>query len=612
MMTALIPEETIEEIRRSLNIVNVVSEYVVLKRTGRNYVGLCPFHQEKTPSFMVSHEKQIYHCFGCGQGGNVISFLMEIEKTTFPEAVKILAEKAGIRLPEKTLSFAGQEQTKEKDILFKVVKLAAAYYEYVLFNSSAGMQALNYLKSRNIKEETARRFKLGFAPDSWEALLKFMKKRDITEEILLKAGLVTLNSDKNGYYDRFRKRLIFPIADRKGRIVGFGGRVLGASEPKYLNSPQTYIFDKSRLLYGLHLAGNAIRKEGYALVFEGYMDVITAAQAGIKNAVASMGTALSFEQARQLRLLGKDVVISYDPDTAGQVATLRGLKILKKAGCNVKVAELPEGMDPDAYIKNKGPENFKKEIIGASLPLVEYQLKKIKENYNLQKAQDKASFLRDSLEVLSEIEDILERESYTRKIEEELELTGGALRQELKKARRRKIATDNTNNLAEKGKNRSISAGFFIDPGEVAERKLISLVLANPLLLGYLKGKLKGEDFNNSVYGALFSELLYLFENGKHIDIGAFINSKRDNKVQSLLAELYFEEEEEEELQKKIVEDCIKKIFITNIGNKKKNIEAQMQEIESKKENQEINSLLQEWQRLRKLEDLFRFGEGRD
>ena len=317
-MDRLTQERLIEEIKEHNEIVAVVSEYVQLKPQGRAYVGLCPFHGEKTPSFTVSREKQLYHCFGCGAGGDVLSFIMNIENLTFGEALRLLAERANISLPDQHLSTPQRREKEELERLYKLNDLAARFYQKILLQTETGKRALAYLKERGISRQTAEQFRLGYAPPHWTGLVMFLRQKGIPLQEAEKAGLVRGGGD--GYYDRFRDRLLFPILNLRGQVIGFGGRILGEGQPKYLNSPETAIFQKGRSLYGLFQARDQIRREQQALIVEGYMDVITAHQAGIKEAVASLGTSLTVEQARLLRNQAEEVIIVYDADSAGQAA----------------------------------------------------------------------------------------------------------------------------------------------------------------------------------------------------------------------------------------------------------------------------------------------------
>ena len=364
-----IPEEVIERVREHYDIVDVVGRYVQLKKSGRNYFGLCPFHSEKTPSFSVSPEKQIYYCFGCGEGGNVIKFIMEMEQLTFVEAVRRLAEEAAIPLPQVGTISDPEDGPRKR--MREALEWACRLYHHILLNTDQGRDAFRYLQERGVSMETIKEFRLGYAPSSGDILLRFLKRKGFSEKLQEEAGLISSSDSATlprRFFDRFRGRVMFPIHDSQGRVIAFGGRMLGEGHPKYLNSPETPLFHKGRQLFNFHRARRAIRRERQAILFEGYMDVIAAWQAGIQTGVASLGTSLSDDQARMIRLNAEHVTICYDADDAGQAAADRGLEVLKERGCLVKVAQMPPGMDPDDFLRKRGADAFREEILAEALP----------------------------------------------------------------------------------------------------------------------------------------------------------------------------------------------------------------------------------------------------
>ncbi len=354
----MIPEEVIQKVRDTANIREIVEEYVPLRKAGRNWVGLCPFHSENDPSFTVSEEKQLFHCFGCNEGGDIFRFLMKLKGLSFIEAVKYLAERYGIDIPQKPLSKKEKEKRKEKDLLLKANKEASLFYHNLLLNSPEGEKGLNYLFNRGIKKETIISFKIGWAPESWDRIVNYLKNKNITEDIAQKAGLIVKRSSSKGYYDRFRSRIIFPIEDINGDIVAIGGRVIDDGLPKYLNSPETPIYQKSHILYGLYKAKEAIRKKGTGIVVEGYLDLISLFQQGIENVVATLGTALTTQHITLLKKHARNWILIFDGDSAGIKAALRALPLFFKASLNVKVLNLPDNHDPDSFIRTEGKEKF--------------------------------------------------------------------------------------------------------------------------------------------------------------------------------------------------------------------------------------------------------------
>lgn len=405
-------EEFIEEVKAGNEITSVIGEYVSLRKRGGSFLGLCPFHTEKTPSFNVNQEKQFFYCFGCGAGGDVINFIMRMENLTFPEALNWLAERAGITPPARETP-AEQRAQKEKEWLFRLHRLAALYYRKVLTETPAGKKVCAYLAGRGITSATAEEFLLGYAPDSWTGLVDLLQKKNLPLQAAEKSGLI-LRGEK-GYYDRFRDRLIFPITTPQGRVAAFGGRVLGDGVPKYLNSPETPLFSKGRYLYGLFQAKDAIRKEGRAVVVEGYMDVIQAHQAGIKNVVASLGTALTREQAKALKRYTDQAIIAYDADLAGQAATMRGLDILKQNGLQVQVVTLPPGEDPDSLLRKEGPGAFR-QLLEASKDLFTFKLDYILEKTEPKTPEKKAQVVKAVLPLLAGEENMVVREEYIRRV----------------------------------------------------------------------------------------------------------------------------------------------------------------------------------------------------
>lgn len=381
-----IPEEIIGQIREANDIVDIVGEKVKLKRTGSNYMGLCPFHSEKTPSFSVTRQKQIYKCFGCGEGGDVIAFIMKTQNLSFEEALENLANRAGIEIPRTGAVNTGEMEKRERQE--NMNKAAARFFFDQL---KQHLPALEYLKKRRITDRSRTQFGLGFAPDAWDGLLKHLRKLGYKEAELKDSGLFS-GTDKGRIYDRFRNRLIFPVFDYRGRVVGFGGRVFDDSKPKYLNSPETLLFKKGTNLYGLNFF---IRKrqaqDDFLLVVEGYMDVIALHQAGFHQAVAPLGTALTQQQVRLMKRYVNKVITSFDGDSAGQTATARGLEILEAEGLEVRILQLPDGKDPDEYMAGHGPEAFRNELQGA-LSLTEFRIRSTARGLDLQKEDDKIKY----------------------------------------------------------------------------------------------------------------------------------------------------------------------------------------------------------------------------
>ncbi len=400
-------EELIEEVRTRNDIVDVISGYVKLQKKGSSYFGLCPFHNEKSPSFSVSRQKQMYYCFGCGAGGNVFTFLMEYENFSFVEAVKYLADRAGVELPEMEYSKEAKEKADLKASILEINKLAAKYF-YVQLKSERGNAAYTYLKDRQLSDKTITAFGLGYSNKFSDDLYKYLRSKGYSEELIRQAGLISTD-ERHGVYDKFWNRVMFPIMDVNSRVIGFGGRVMGDAKPKYLNSPETPVFDKSRNLYGLNRARTS--RKPYFLLCEGYMDVIALHQAGFTNAVASLGTALTPGHASLIRRYVQEVYLTYDSDDAGTRAALRAVPILREAGISAKVIRMDPYKDPDEFIKNLGAEEYEKRIREARNGFM-FTLEVLARGYDMNSPEGKTAFFREAARRLMEFEDELERENY--------------------------------------------------------------------------------------------------------------------------------------------------------------------------------------------------------
>jgi DNA primase len=419
MVRQFIPEETIQEVLLRADIVDVISDYVQLKKGGANYKGLCPFHSEKTPSFTVSPAKHLYYCFGCQASGNVIGFLMRYENLSFPEAVRHLAARYSVPVSDDP---APQQQVAVEP-LYRLHQAAATFFHHCLLHDPASQQARAYCRRRQITSDTVARFCLGYAPASWDALSREMQRQAFSQDVLLRSGLVTARESRSGTYDRFRNRLIFPIYDRLGRPVAFGGRLLEGTEtipaPKYLNSPDTAIFHKGQILYGFHLAKQTIRQEGRVLLVEGYTDVIACHRQGVMQTVGTLGTALTERHVEMLKGLAKEVILVFDSDTAGGSATERGIELLLGAGIRVRVVTLPEGEDPDSFLQqHEGPELLRR--VDTAMTFVEYQLARAQRLYDLQTPAGRADCVSRILPLLAKVENQVERWGYVTLLAEKI------------------------------------------------------------------------------------------------------------------------------------------------------------------------------------------------
>ena len=426
-------EELIEEIKNSNDIVDVISQYVNLKRSGRNFFGLCPFHKEKSPSFSVSPDKQIFHCFGCGAGGNVIHFISKIENADFKEAIGILANRAGIELPTLN-NYEDNKTALLKSKVYEINQIAAEFYHQNLYKPTSKI-GQEYIKKRKLDNRTLKSFLIGYS-GNFDELYRILKQKGFTEEEILASSLVN-KKDDGKYIDRFRKRVMFPIQDTRNKVIAFGGRVTDDSKPKYINSPENIVYSKGRHLFGLNVAKRGELKN--IIIVEGYMDAISLYQRGITNVVASLGTALTEAQGRLLRRYSERVTIGYDSDGAGQAATLRGLEILQNIGCDVRILQISGAKDPDEYVIKYGPERFLK-CVEQAISLVEFKVKMLKQSLNLDNINDKIKFLNQVAKILSNVTNSIERELYVEKIANEYNVSKEAIYGEVNKL----IYTKNT------------------------------------------------------------------------------------------------------------------------------------------------------------------------
>lgn len=419
-------EELIEEIKNSNDIVDVISQYVNLKRSGRNFFGLCPFHKEKSPSFSVSPDKQIFHCFGCGAGGNVIHFISKIENADFKEAIGILANRAGIELPTLN-NYEDNKTALLKSKVYEINQIAAEFYHQNLYKPTSRI-GQEYIKKRKLDNRTLKSFLIGYS-GNFDELYRILKQKGFTEEEILASSLVN-KTDDGKYIDRFRKRVMFPIQDTRNKVIAFGGRVTDDSKPKYINSPENIVYSKGRHLFGLNIAKRGELKN--IIIVEGYMDAISLYQRGITNVVASLGTALTEAQGRLLRRYSERVTIGYDSDGAGQAATLRGLEILQNIGCDVRILQISGAKDPDEYVIKYGPERFLK-CVEQAISLVEFKVKMLKQSLNLDNINDKIKFLNQVAKILSNVTNSIERELYVEKIANEYNVSKEAIYGEVNK-----------------------------------------------------------------------------------------------------------------------------------------------------------------------------------
>ena len=523
-------EQLISEIIEKNDIVDVISDYMSLKKSGTNYKSLCPFHSENSPSFSVSSSKQIFNCFGCGVGGNVITFVQKMERLEFIETLKFLADRAGIEVTD----IKNEQQLKRLDLykaLYRINQETARFFYSNLNKSKAPME---YLKGRGLNENTLKSFGLGYALNEWNSLMNYLRQKGFSQELMQKAGLIAKSEKSSGYYDKFRNRVMFPIIDLKGNVIAFGGRVMDDSKPKYLNSPETPIFNKGENIYGLNFVKKQQNIENI-IVVEGYMDVIALHQYGITNAVASLGTAFTESQAKLLKRFSNEIIIAYDADIAGQSATLKGLAILEKEGCNVGVITIPSGKDPDEFVRKEGVEAFR-DRIKKNVSLIEYKIDDAKKGLNIDKIQDRIKFTKEFSSILKDIESNVEVDAYIKKYSNIMRVNETAIYAELNRLKEKHKTGNNKHNIVniknteEKPKNAEL----------IAEIYLLNICMTDSNKAKNIFVILNPESFTNSLCKEIAYIIVDKLNEGKSYSAGEIIsrleNVEKQNKAAKLLS----------------------------------------------------------------------------
>ena len=548
------PEEVVEEVRMKNDIVDVISGYVKLQKKGSNYFGLCPFHNEKSPSFSVSPSKQMYYCFGCGAGGNVITFVMEYENYSFMEALQMLADRAGVALPKQEYSKEAKEAADLRTALLEINRMAANYYYFQLTNPQ-GEVGYRYLRDRQLTDDTIRHFGLGFANKTSDDLYRYLRAKGYDDKILKETGLVTI--EERGAHDKFWNRVMFPIMDVNNRVIGFGGRVMGAGEPKYLNSPETKLFDKSRNLYGLNYA--RLSREKYILICEGYMDVIAMHQAGFTNAVASLGTAFTTQHAALLKRYTDKVVLTYDSDGAGTKAALRAIPILRDVGMSIRVLNMQPHKDPDEFIKNMGAEAFRERIEQARNSFL-FEIDVLKRNYEMDDPEQKTGFYNQVAKKLCEFPEALERENYLEAVSREFFINYEDLKRLVNRmgARLGPVAPreEEENTAGKKKKDRE-------DGRNQSQRLLLTWLIENPFLFDKIEGIITPDDFIEDLYHQV-AKMVFDGHAAGNLNpaeiLNHFINDEEQYRVVAGLFNASLKESLDNEEQKKAFSETIMKV----------------------------------------------------
>jgi len=556
-MKDIIPEEKINEIRGKASIVEVISDFVSLKKSGKNFLGLCPFHSERTPSFTVNEEKGIFHCFGCGAGGNIFNFLMRTNQLSFPEAVKTLAKKYDVALPTRELTEEEKRRQGLRAKLFDMNEVAAQHYHQILVSRKEGEEGRGYLAKRGISEEIIQEHRLGFAPDAWDSLVIFFQSKGLPLNLAETAGLIIPRKEgsgfggRPGYFDRFRRRVIFPIINEGGRVQGFGGRIVaeengdsGMPSPKYMNSPESPIYSKGLTLYGLNAAKGFIREKGTALIVEGYMDLLSLYQAGFRNVVASLGTALTSAQLSLLGRYTREALLIFDADEGGQKATQRSLDLFLQEGISARVVCLPAGSDPDSYIHQEKGVKFE-QILSEALPLVEYLFQQALLRHDARTVEGKVRVVRELIPALNRLQDPLERNLYIERIALRLGLKESQIRDQF---RGREVRQDEAGKVPQPAQR-----------GPAHERVLLQVMLMNPSAIPRVKDVMGIGGFSDLRHQKLARKLTDLWEIGEKFAVQRVLSGAEEEDLRDLISELLLEEESVMDANR-MLEDCLRKV----------------------------------------------------
>ncbi len=577
-------EEKVSEIIEKNEIVDLISQYLSLNKKGKNYWGLCPFHTEKTPSFSVSDEKQMFYCFGCGAGGNVITFIQKIERLNYVESLYFLAKKARISIDERT-SKKDLENLKKRELLFNINSTAARFF---YDNLKDNPKAMDYLIKRGLNKETIRKFGIGYSLVSWDKLNAYLNNKGFDNNLIENAGLIV--KKEKGYYDRFRGRVMFPIINLGGKVAGFGGRVLDDSKPKYLNSPETPIYNKSSNIYALNMIREITALKNI-IVVEGYMDVISLYQFGIKNVVASLGTAFTEQQAKLLKRYANDIIIAYDSDTAGQSATIKGLSILQKEGCRVKVINLPKGMDPDDFIRKEGVESFNN-YIDNSLSLIEYRIYNAKENSDPEILEHRVRFTKNLAKILSTLKSPIEIDAYIKKYSKEMQISEEAIYGELKKIRSKHISGNNRHNIISKFNEKEINGQLM------AEKKILNICVIYKDKAKYIFNTINENSFSLPIHEKIATIINLQIKEGKTASAGEILIHLADEEERQKASEVFKIEITDKDIE--LLDSYIDKLHYHGIENKIKELTDKMNEYYKLKNKEKANELFKEIMDLQK------------
>ncbi len=589
LATGFLSDEKVSEIRDRSSILEVVSDYVALKKTGRNHKGLCPFHSEKTPSFMVNEEKQIFHCFGCGEGGDVFTFLMKAGHFSFPEAVEELAKRYGVSLPTRELSSSRKKEMAKGESLFEINQIASEYFRDLLTRRREGEEGRRYLSQRGISQEVVAEYGLGYSADRWDGLVEHLRQKKASLDLARELGLI-FPKKREGWYDAFRRRILFPIFDLHQRIVGFGGRMIKEGEPKYLNSPESSIYHKGEVLYGLQVAKRYATEKDCAIVVEGYFDLLTLHQYGWRHGVATLGTALTPQHIRTLKRYTRNLITLFDADQAGVQAALRSLPLFLEEEVSAKTVILPKGEDPDGFLRKGNLEDFVKRVEQA-VPLIDFFFERLTKTYDVRSVEGKVKIAKEGVALLGKIPDRIRRDFYTKALAERLDVKESFLHEMLRPSGK---------GPAKGGENLARSSVETTFPK--SEEMVIRLMVHHPEVISTISKEGVLKEFENSSLRKIAEVLEDLYQREGRLDLPEALASFEET-LRGRLCEFAFQESGLEGGDRgKILQDCIQKIRERRLKKEKAELLGRIKEAEKEQEGRRLVPLLKEHQELAKRE----------
>ena len=592
MVNGFFPEEKVSEVRDRSSILEVISDYVSLKKSGKNYKGLCPFHSEKTPSFMVNEEKQIFHCFGCGEGGDVFTFLMKAGHFSFPQAVEELARRYGVRLPSRELSPIQKKEIARREALFQVNQITSDYFHDLLLRKREGEEGRRYLSQREMTRETIEEHRLGYSPECWDGLVQHLREKKVALEMAGELGLI-LPKKREGWYDAFRRRILFPVFDLHHRVVGFGGRAVGEGHPKYLNSPESIIYHKGHILYGLQVARQWASQKGCVIIVEGYFDLLTLHQHGLKHSVATLGTALTAQHIRTLKRYTTNLITLFDPDPAGIQATLRSLPLFLEEEVSGKAVILPKGDDPDGFLRKGNAEDLEKKIAGAT-PLIDFFFEQLASTYDVRSIEGKVKVAEEGIGLIKRIPDQIRRDFYIKALAERLGLQEPLLHEMVRSAPKNRLKAEKAHPIQPVEKELPKS-----------EEMLVRLMIHSPELIPALSEEGVFRDFESPALQKIAEEMEKLYRRRGKFNLTEALGCLHED-LGGKLRELALQESVlEGGDREKILNDCVRRIREKSLKRDKTELLHKIQEAEKQEGGKELETLLMKRQELVRRERAF-------